>query len=210
MHTGWAYHNFMLASTRDLKVRKRFQRLARSLAPLGGTILDFGAGTGIDAKSYAEIGYKVLVYEPTEENRACVAGYCRDEIAGGRIVISDLATNDTAQLITADFAVLNLVADPRTLFSAFARVLAPDGRVLVSLLNPFFVGDARYPWWRENLRGLLKRGTYVVNGKNGPVYRFTPRFVARSAQPAFHQIGIRPCGPALAASRYMFMAFQKT
>lgn len=209
MHTGWAYHNFILASAPDLKVRKSFQRLACSLAPPDSTILDYGAGTGIDAKAYAERGYKVRAYEPSEENRACLAAYCREEILCGKIVITGLTTNEAARLVTADFAVLNLVADPRALFSMFARLLAPDGHVLVSLLNPFFVGDARYRWWGENLGHVLRQGTYVVDGEDGPVYRFTPWFVARAARPVFHWRAIRPLGPALVASRYMFMVFQK-
>lgn len=209
MHTGWAYHDFMLASARDLKVRKKFQRLARALAPPESTILDYGAGTGIDAKAFAEVGYKVLAYEPCQENRTCLAEYCREEVAGGKIVITDLAANDVARLVTADFAVINLIADPREVFSIFARQLGPDGRVLVSLLNPFFVGDARYSWWRENLGRLVRRGTYVVDGENGPVHRFTPRFLVRAARPAFCWLAIHPRGPVLAVSSYMFMVFQK-
>src|SRR5207249_4693580 len=56
MHSGKAYHELMLASARDRKVRRRFQRDALGLLPPQAAILDFGAGTGLDAKVYAASG----------------------------------------------------------------------------------------------------------------------------------------------------------
>ena len=210
MHRGKAYHDYMLASTRDLRVRQGFQRLACRFTPSGGTILDFGAGTGIDAKTYAALGFKVQVHEPCKENRGFLVQHCRDELAGGAIVLTDLSATGAVQLIAANFAVLNLVADHEALFETFDRLLAPNGRVLASLLNPFYVGDARYRWWRQNLGGLLRRGRYAVEGEDGPIYRFAPNIVARAARPAFQRMALAPGGLRLAMSPYMFLLLQKT
>ena len=209
MHRGKAYHDFMLASPRDLKVRARFQRLVYQFTPYRGTILDFGAGTGIDAKAYAEREFSVLVYEPCEENRVYLTAHCRAELETGRIADTDLTANGAVNVIAADFAVLNLMADHRALFAMFDRLLASNGCVVANLLNPFFLGDARYGWWRANLRALLRNGGYVVEGDDGPVYRFTPAAIARAAEPAFCRATMWPHMPGLAASQYMFMVFRK-
>ena len=79
MHAGKSYHEFMLGSRRDRKVRERFQQLVLQLMPANGTILDFGAGTGIDAKCYAGRGFNVLVHEPLVTNLCYLAEYCADE-----------------------------------------------------------------------------------------------------------------------------------
>ncbi|HEY2446895.1 MAG TPA: methyltransferase domain-containing protein [Rhizomicrobium sp.] len=209
MHTGRAYHEFMLASARDRKVRRRFQRQALGLVPPQASILDFGGGTGIDAKVYAAQGHRVFVHEPAESMRNYLVCHCREEMAQGRVILGDLAAAAPIHLITANFAVLNLIADQATLFAQFGRRLLPGGFVLASLLNPFFLGDAKYSWWRANLGALVKRGTYFVPGKSGNVHRFAPKIVARAAQPNFRVARVIPRGAGLAIGRYMFMLFQK-
>jgi ubiquinone/menaquinone biosynthesis C-methylase UbiE len=207
MHRGSVYHDLMLASARDLKVRERFQRLVCRLAPPGGTILDFGAGTGIDAKVYADRKFRVIVHEPDQENRAYLAKHCKAEFETGDI--TDLAPDGAADVIAADFAVLNLIADHKAQFARFSQFLGSTGHVVISLLNPFFLGDARYAWWRTSLSPLLRNGSYAVDGDDGPIYRFTPSAVVRAALPKFTQVELHPSRSGLAMSRYMFMVFRK-
>ena len=209
MHRGKAYHDFMLASPGDIGIRARFQHLVYQFTPYHGSILDFGAGTGIDAKAYAGKNFSVLVCEPCEENRAYLTAHCRGELEEGKIAVADLTANETVHVIAADFAVLNLIADHRALFAMFGCLLAPEGYVIASLLNPFFAGDVCYAWWRRNLRALMRNGFYAVEGKDGPVYRFTPAAVARAAEPGFSWMALRPAPLGLAVSRYMFMVFRK-
>lgn len=209
MHCGKAYHDFMLASARDLKVRRRFQKLVKEFSTPRGTIFDFGAGTGIDARAYAQQGFRVLAYEPGNENRSYLAQYCREEIASGAVALSDLSDCRTVELIAANFAVLNLVQDRAALFASFDRILARKGYVVVNFLNPFFAGDARYAWWRAQLPSLIRHRSYVVEGENGAVYRFTPSDLAQAARPAFWVPLLRPRAIGLAVSRYLFMVLQK-
>ena len=126
-----------------------------------------------------------------------------------RIIATDLAITAPVHLIAANFAVLNLVADLKKLFGQFAHLLAPGGFVLASLLNPFFLGDAKYSWWRANLGAVLKFGTYSVAGESGNIHRFAPAMVARAAQPDFRVVRVVPRGVRLATHRYMFMLFQR-
>lgn len=209
MHKGRAYHEYMLASRRDLEVRKRFQNLVIQFTPYKGTILDFGAGTGIDARAYADKGFKTLVYEPCDENRAFLAGHCQHELESGAMAFADLAPRGSADVIAANFAVLNLIADHVALFAAFEGLLATKGYVVVNMLNPFFVGDARYDWWWENLFSLLRHGDYAVCGQDGPIYRFTPAATARAAGCSFRRAKSYPDRLRLPMSQYMFMVFQK-
>ena len=57
MHVGEQYHKFIQTSPRDQAVRDRFMKMALDLLPKGADVLDFGAGTGIDAKTYAANGH---------------------------------------------------------------------------------------------------------------------------------------------------------
>ncbi|HEY3637182.1 MAG TPA: methyltransferase domain-containing protein [Rhizomicrobium sp.] len=199
----------MLASAGDIEVRARFHRLVYQFTSYNATILDFGAGTGIDAKAYAEKGHRVLVYEPCKENLSNLAENCRDELEAGTVAITDLAMNEPADVVAADFAVLNLIADHRSLFTTFDHLLAPNGYVVVNMLNPFFGGDARYRWWWMNIGALMQRGDYAVQGDDGPVYRFTPAAVARAASPLFHLIALLPGRLGLPFAQYMFLVFRK-
>jgi 2-polyprenyl-3-methyl-5-hydroxy-6-metoxy-1,4-benzoquinol methylase len=208
-HCGKAYHEFILGSPRDRRVRERFQQMVFRLMPPHATILDFGAGTGIDARCYAAKGFTVLVHEPSEANLGYLREYCRQEIAKGKIVITDLSVTRKVEMIVANFAVLNLIGDHRALFAKFAGLLVPRGFVLVSLLNPFFLGDARYAWWRGSLRSLVANGAYAVDGEFDRIYRFAPSVVSRAARPDFTVLTCVPAWPRLAISRYIFMLFQK-
>jgi len=209
IHRGKTYHEFMLASSRDRRARERFQELVFQLVPPHGTILDFGAGTGIDAKSYAAKGLRVLVHEPCGENLEYLTEHCREEVTNGAITITDLSVNTEVKLIAANFAVLNLISDRRSLFKKFSCLVAPGGFLVVSMLNPFFAGDARHAWWRKNLRPLLRTGSYAVDGAFGPIYRFLPSAMARAARPDFHLVACSSRGLNIAVSRYTFMVFKR-
>jgi len=208
-HCGKAYHEFMLGSPRDQRARERFQRLVFQVMPSHGTILDFGAGTGIDAAQYAAKGFNVLVHEPSEANLAYLIEHCKEQIEKGSVAITDLSDTRGVEMIAANFAVLNLIGDHRALFAKFGRLLAPRGFALVSLLNPFYLGDARYAWWRGNLPRLIAHGAYAVDGEFDRIYRYAPSSVSRAARPEFTVLACVPNWPMLAVSQYVFMLFQK-
>ncbi len=208
MHTGEQYHEFMLASPRDRAVRDRFQKLALNLLPAGADVLDFGAGTGIDAKAYAANGHRTFVHEPSEAMRECLAQYCRDEIARQTIVTVASPLTCTVQAVTANFAVLNHFADHTLPFEELSRVVQQGGFVLASMLNPYYLGDARYGWWRANLVNLVRRGHYPSPGESR-IHRFAPRVVARAAAPHFRLERLMPRGFGWATDLYMFLLFRR-
>jgi SAM-dependent methyltransferase len=209
MHTGAQYHAFMLTSSRDLRVRDRFQKMALDLLPEGAAVLDFGAGTGIDAKAYAASGHPTFVYEPAQAMHEYLAQHCRDEIARSSIIAVAPVPACKVHAVTANFAVLNHFADHAQLFEALAGVVHPGGFVLASMLNPYYLGDARYGWWRANVMNLLRHGRYAIDSESH-IHRFAPRAVARAAAPHFRLERLTPRGAGWAIQLYMFLLFRRT
>jgi SAM-dependent methyltransferase len=209
VHIGEQYHEFILASPRDRVVRDRFQKLALDLLPAGTDVLDFGAGTGIDAKAYAANGHLTFVHEPSEAMCEYLAQYCRDEIARKTIVTVASPLTCKVQAVTANFAVLNHFADHTPLFEELSRVVQQGGFVLASMLNPYYLGDARYGWWRANVMNLVCRGHYAIASESR-IHRFAPRVVARAAAPYFRLERLIPRGFGLATHLYMFLLFRRT
>jgi SAM-dependent methyltransferase len=194
----------MQASPRDQAVRDRFQKMALDLLPEGADVLDFGAGTGIDAKAYAASGHPTFVYEPSPAMGEYLARYCRDEIARKSIITVASPLACKVQAVTANFAVLNHFADHAALFEELSRVVRHGGFVLVSMLNPYYLGDARYGWWRANVMNLVRSGRYAIESESR-IHRFAPRVVARAAAPYFRLERLVPRGLGLAVQLYMFL-----
>ena len=208
MHTGEQYHAFMLNSPRDQAVRDQFQKMALNFLPDGEDVLDFGAGTGIDAKVFAVNGHRTFVYEPSEAMCGCLTRYCHDEIACRSVITVPSPLACKVHAVTADFAVLNHFESHAQLFEEFARVVCHGGFVLTSLLNPYYIGDARYNWWRANLVNLLMHGHYAIASESC-IHRFTPRAVAQAAAPYFRLERLTPRGLGLATHLYMFLLFRR-
>jgi SAM-dependent methyltransferase len=208
MHTGEQYHKFILTSQRDRVVRDKFQKMALDLLPAGADVLDFGAGTGIDAKDYAANGHATFVYEPSEAMCDYLAQYCRDEIARKTIVTVKSPLACQVQAVTANFAVLNHISDHTSLFEDLSRVVHRGGFVLASMLNPYYLGDARYGWWRANIINLIRNGRYAIASESR-IHRFTPGVVARAAAPHFRLERLTPRGFGLATHLYMFLLFRR-
>jgi SAM-dependent methyltransferase len=208
MHVGEQYHQVIQASPRDQRVRDRFLQLALKLMPRGAAVLDFGAGTGIDAKIYAAQGHPTFVYEPSPAMGEYLATYCSDEIARQAVIAVAPPLDCEVQAVTANFAVLNHFEDHTQLFQDLARVVRPGGFVLASMLNPYYLGDARYGWWRANVINLLRRGRYAISSESR-IHRFTPRVVAEAAAPHFRLEQSQPQGFAWATDLYMFLVLRR-
>jgi SAM-dependent methyltransferase len=208
VHTGEQYHHVMLASPRDRAVRDRFQKMALALLPAAADVLDFGAGTGIDARAYAASGHRTFVHEPSRAMSEYLMHHCRDEIARKTIIPTGSPLACQVHAVTANFAVLNHFADHTALFEKLSRVVRQNGFVLASLLNPFYLGDARYGWWRANAMNLVRHGHYAIDSESR-IHRFAPRVVARAAAPHFRLERVTPRGLGLAVHLYVFLLFRR-
>jgi SAM-dependent methyltransferase len=215
-HTGAEYVRAITARESDRRARAAFRELVLRLAPPGGTLFDFGAGAGLDARYFAERGFAVLAYDNDPRMCGFLAHHCRDLIAGGRV---SLETGDFAEflarrppsadrradVVTANFAPLNLISDLRALFTKFDTLTTPEGRVVASLLSPYHPGDMRYAWWWRNLPRLCRLGQYSVRGASGEIVRRTPANLAAQCAPAFILEQVVRSG-----SRFMFAVFRRS
>jgi SAM-dependent methyltransferase len=234
--TGNAYVRALTAADDDRTCRAAFLDLALRLGVSRGEVLDFGCGPGLDARVYAEQGWRVYGFDIDAAMCTYFRECCARDIEAQRIRLVECSYAeflDSAarglpplDLITANFAPLNLVSEPAALFRRFAALLKPSGRVLASVLNPLYRGDARYSWWWSGLPQLLARGRYSVAGAQAPITRWLPRRLAQEAAPALEleavyapaprgssaALAIRPGAPsdwpALSAARYLFLCWR--
>jgi SAM-dependent methyltransferase len=193
--TGAEYERQITRRASDRAARAAFQELARQLAPPGARLLDFGCGTGLDARAYAQYGFEVTAYDVDANMRHYFAACCREPLAAGRVTLEagtyaqflaqPVAAAARVQLITTNFAPLNLIAELAPLFATFHARCAPGGRVLASVLCPYYLGDLRYLWWWRNLPLLLSRGRYAVPGAQASIVRRRPGEFAAQAAPYF-------------------------
>ena len=195
-HAGAEYARAITAREPDRRARAAFRRLALSLAPPGGTLLDFGAGAGLDARYFAQRGLAVRAYDNDPRMREFLAHHCRDLIESGRIRLETGSYEEflargraddgqRVDLVAANFAPLNLIADLPALFERFHALTAPEGKVVASVLNPFFIGDAKYRWWWWHLLELWRLGRYSMPGAQGGIVRRTPANFAAQCEPWF-------------------------
>lgn len=195
-HAGADYVRAMQEQDSDLQAREAFQSLALSQVPPGGTIFDFGAGAGIDARFFAEQGLCVRVYD--NDSRMCgyLADTCRDLIDAGRVVpetgayqeflarATDLS-GPRAHLIIANFAPLDLIDDLPALFEKLHGLVFPGGSLLASVLSPYYLGDLKLGWRWRGMLGQWRTGRLVVPGARANITRRHPRVFACECAPWF-------------------------
>jgi SAM-dependent methyltransferase len=191
--TGAEYVRLLSAQASDVRAREAFRAHALRLSAPGQRLYDFGAGPGLDARYYAAEGRRVEAYDIDPEMCAYFSEYCADLIAGGQVRLHPAsfpqflanpprAPAEQVDLITANFAPLNLVEDLEALFAAFAALARPGAYVLASVLGPYHLRDLRYGWWWGNLPRFLAQGRYAVEGAQARIWRRSLReYAARSA-----------------------------
>lgn len=195
--TGAAYVEAMNRDPTDREYRRAFQHLVRSLVPPHGSVFDFGSGPGIDAKCYAGAGLRVGAYDVDASMCEYFTRYCAAEIAAGSVRLhtgsyadflrsAGMPDRNGVDLITANFAPLNLVAELPPLFAKFAAMLNTDGNLLVSVLNPFFHELLKSRRWWAGLPRLILSGSYTVPLHGViPVTRWLPGRLVQQAAPFF-------------------------
>ncbi len=239
--TGAEYDRQITALESDRRTRSAFQQLVVTIAPPGGALLDFGAGTGIDARFYAERGFTVAAYDVDSRMCEFFAARCRELLDAGRVTLEGGGYRQflarppregarAIDLVTSNFAPLNLIDDLRGLFAKFHALTGPQGRVLASVLSPYFLGDLKYGWWWRNAPRLWSAGHYSVQGAQAPIVRRRvidferqcapyfalqrvfpgmPSGAARISQPVCAGRNARRAQLRLGTCRYMFLLFDK-
>jgi SAM-dependent methyltransferase len=192
-----------------------FHRLVLQIAAPHARLFDFGAGPGIDARFFAELGFSVSAYDVDPEMCKFFTEYCEDFIESGRIALeqgtyrdflSRAAPIDAVDLVISNFAPLNLVPDVQALFAKFHELTGPNGKVLASVLNPFFLEDLKSRFWWRSLPRLWREGHYYMPGPQAPHMRRRAADFAALSAPHFKLTRI----VRRATARFMFLLFEKT
>src|SRR5215469_6446335 len=196
MVAGEEYVAAITTHESDRAARRAFQDLVLRIATPGSCIFDFGAGPGIDAQFYAERGLKVIAYDHDARMRASFLRRCQSEIERGQVRLVEaeypeflrqlaraLGRQYDIELVTCNFAPLNLVEDLPGLFGALHQLTGPRGKVIASVLNPWYVGDMRRTWWWAARLAYMRRGRFTTPGPTGDVIRRSSTdFAAQAAR----------------------------
>ncbi len=195
-HAGQDYVDAITAVQSDCRARSAFRDLVLRTARPGAVIFDFGAGPGIDAQFYAERGFTIAAYDVDPLMCEYFSTLCRKFIQTGQIRLDrgsyrdflrhDAAGNDGGiDLVTSNFAPLNLIADLAELFKKFDALTGPNGMVLASVLSPYYVGDLKYAWWWRNAVRLWRDGHFSLPGAQGVIIRRRLAEFAAQSSPYF-------------------------
>lgn len=205
--TGEAYIKAITSLESDRRARCAFRTLAQRIASPGAAIYDFGAGPGLDARFYAECGFRVAAYDVDPAMRESFTVHCRDFIESGQVALdmgsyreflagNSIVGNGSIDVITSNFAPLNLVEELHELFARFHALTGPNGQVLASVISPYWVRDLKCGWWWRNTLRLWRDGYYYVPGATAPtVRRRLANYVTQSA-PYFSLERVYPGMPA--------------
>jgi SAM-dependent methyltransferase len=179
IYTGAVYFERINSRESIRRIRSAFQDLVLRTAAPGAALFDFGAGPGIDARFFAERGYTVDAYDVDPKMREFFAEYCKDFIDSGRITLDHRGYREflrqeapldgrPVDLVISNFAPLNQIDDLHELFSKFHSLTRPGAKLLVSVLNPCYIGDMKtLGWWRTAPR-LWRDGHLAVSGGRSP------------------------------------------
>jgi SAM-dependent methyltransferase len=240
IHTGAGYVEAITALPSDRRARSAFQDLVLQIASPGAALFDFGAGPGIDARFYAERGFRVGAYDVDPRMCEYFSVHCREFIQAGQVALDSGTYRDfltgrnvrdgRVELVTSNFAPLNLLGDLRDLFAKFHALTAPDGKVLASVLSPYFIGDLKYRWWWRNSLRLWRNGHFSVQAVQAPIVRRRLADFAEQSAPYFVLKRVFPGRPPyrgryakgvdvsrggryawlrLTTCRFMFLLFEK-
>jgi len=233
--TGQEYIKAITRLESDRRARAAFQNLVLAISEPHSCIFDFGCGPGIDAKFYAERGYKVVAYDVDPRMSATFAEYCRPEIESGQIellqgdyqhflhtLVPVIQKRFEVSVVTANFAPLSMIDDLHKLFAELHVLSNCKTKILASVLHPYFVGDMPYRWWWKARPRCWRNGSHCIAHATGNVFRRSPENFSSQAEPYFTLEAVLPGRPGraapelkragrlvLATSRYMFLLFVK-
>lgn len=148
-------------------VRLAFHQLVRQRVPTQSVIMDFGCGTGTDARDYIRMGYQVVAYDNStgmmhELEKKCAAELSTGDLiaVGGRYetLVTQLERLPRPMAVVSNFAVLNQIQQVGDWLTTMAQFVAPGGWILVNVLNPFYWWDWGGKWWWQGLRAGWRNG----------------------------------------------------
>ena len=201
-------YDAMLDTPANRAIRECFWRYVERAAPSPSRLLDFGAGSGLDAAHFAGLGHRVTAYDLSEGMIGVLRRRCSSEIAAGSVrslagpldtVRDALAAQAPFDIVAANFAVFSTIAQPDPVFRLLGQLVRPGGSLVLSIQNPWYPGDMRSGgFWRALLAAPFAGVIRYRSAELNHIYRYTPGQLQRAARPEF-AADARP-GPVCAAT----------
>lgn len=176
-------------------MRDCFWRRAEPLLATSSRILDFGAGTGIDAEHFAALGHHVTAYDISKGMVAVLRRRCAMHIRAGTIeaIVGPLEeaqhwliNRAPFDAVICNFAVFSMIPRPERLFKLFGAVVRPGGHAVVCIQNPWNAEEMRTrSFWRALLAKPFTGTIRYRSAQSGFTYRHTPAAIRRAARPEF-------------------------
>lgn len=117
----------------DKRLRLVFGRLLREEDVRGKRVLDAGAGTGRFSRALADMGARLVSLDIGEKLLELVRAKCATQTMVGSVL--DLPFPDGAFDLVLSTEVIEHTTDPRRAVREFARVLAPGGKLVLTVPN---------------------------------------------------------------------------
>jgi len=161
-------------ATSDLgrELRRRVHEVVDGFVSPRTEVLDLGAGTGIDAERYASRGARVVAVERS----VALAALARERLGpAGTVEVADVTAVDlhdqTFDLITSNFGVVNCIDDLDALGARLAAWCRPGGHLVLVVMGRWV------PWEAAGgIRHLDRvRATRRLHGRDGDVRYLRPR-----------------------------------
>lgn len=176
-------------------IRQCFWSRAEAALSPNSRILDFGAGSGIDARHFAQLGHFVAAHDSADGMLAVLRERCAREIAcksivpiGGALEKAAPALGELAPFdaILSNFAVFSAIAELEPVFELFARLARPGAPVLIAVQNPWQPAQLRTSGFWRALAARPFTGTLRYrSSESGHVFHHTPGQLVRAASKAF-------------------------
>jgi SAM-dependent methyltransferase len=176
-------------------IRKCFWLCVETALPHPSRVLDFGAGSGIDAEHLASLGHEVTAYDLSEGMLSVLRSRCAAQVAAGTIVPIGGTLDEVRQAlaergpfdgILCNFGVFSMIPRLRPVFRLFGELLRPGGIALVSVQNPWYPGDLRTRgFWTALLAMPITGVMRYRSAQLGCTFRHTPAQIRRAARPEF-------------------------
>jgi SAM-dependent methyltransferase len=186
-------------------IRECFWSCAEAALSPHSRILDFGAGSGIDAQHFAQLGHFIAAYDCSEGMLAVLRERCAGEIASRSIVTVGGTLEQAAPALTglapfdailSNFAVFSAISKPRAVFELFASLVRPGAPVLIAVQNPWQPAQLRTrSFWRALVAPPFTGTLRYRSAESGDVFHHTRRQLVRAASNAFlpARSAVAPC-----------------
>lgn len=187
-------------------VRECFWEQAEAHLQRPSRILDFGAGSGIDAEHFAGLGHTIVAYDLSDGMIGMLRERCQTQIACGQVlplagalreVRPVLLQMPTFDAVICNFAVFSVIPDLEPVLRLFGEIVRPGGVVLISVQNPLYRGDLlRRAFWKALLSFPREGALRFPSAEVGQNTHHLPRSIRRLARPHFRpsppRVPLRP------------------